>query len=327
MKGSRSFLVTLGVLATLILLGSSSGQAAVFTSGDIFAAVNLGRVQHYNAAGTLIETLNTTQGGFTTGMAFDSSGSLHVTNFSVNSISVFDNTGALQAGTCCAGSALPESITFNNAGNRIVTYVSGGVRVWDTAGVQVGATIQPGTRFDWGDLKADQATLLFTQEGGRVGTVDVSTGLLGPDFSAAVGNAFALRILSDGRVLVADNANVKLLDSLGALIGTYDVSGEDTWFSLNLNPDGTSFWSGNYGTGRLYEFSIGAGGTNLDTQTQTIDTGTGSGNLFGVAVSGEKTEGCATCGGGSTGVPEPATLILLGAGLLGLACRRHLRNL
>jgi hypothetical protein len=331
MVRSRSVMTIVGALAALVLLWSPQAQALPFNIGDIFAAVNNGNVQHYNAAGNLLETLNTGQGGFTTGMAFDASQNLHVTNFSVNSISTFNNQGVLQAGTCCAGSSLPESITINNAGNRIVTYVGGGIRVWNAAGVQQGATILPSTRADFGDLRADQTTFIFGQEGNRILTVDLNTGVAGADFSNSVINAFGMRVLADGRVLVADRDNVKLLDSNGAVVGTYDVTGENSWFALNLNPGGTSFWSGNFGSGIMYEFDIETG-THVDDFTQTINTGAAGNSFFGLAIFGERTQGCTTCDGdggdgdGSTGVPEPATVILLGAGLVGLACRKYFRK-
>jgi hypothetical protein len=329
MDRSRLNSFKLGLATALLLLWGQSAYALPFVSGDIFAAVSggggSGDVQHYNAAGVLLETLLTGKAGFNTGMAFDAFGNLHVTNLSTNSISVFNNQGVLQAGTCCPGSGNPESITFDSAGNRYVTYVNGGVGKWSPTGVQIGGTIQPGTRFDWGDLKADQKTFLFTQEGTRIGTLDVSTGLFGSDFASGLGGqAFALRVLSDGRVLLANGSSVVLLSAAGAVIGSYDVANEDSWFSLNVNPDGTSFWSGDYATGKLYEFNIQAG-THLDDFTQTIDTGTGNYRLFGIAIFGEITQGCGdNCGGG---VPEPATLLLLGSGLiLTIAVRRRARR-
>jgi len=125
-------------------------------------------------------------------------------------------------------------------------------------------------------------------------------------------------------VLVADTSAALLLSPTGTILHTYTAPGVtfSELFSLNINPDGTSFWTGDDGTGILYEFDIATGAL-----LATLNTGVGGGNLFGVSVFGEFTSGGGGVGGGGT-VPLPGALSLFGTGLgmMGLLSWRRKRK-
>jgi PEP-CTERM motif len=289
-------------------------HAAPFVIGDIFASIGAGQVQHYSAAGVLLETLNTGQGGFTTGSASDAAGNLYVTNFSVGSVSRFTGPGDPHTPSIFAPAAgvSPESILFDAAGNVYVGSVNGDndVRKFNAAGTLIDqfdvATEIRGS--DWIDLAADQRTLFYTSEGSRVLRYDVVADTQLTDFATGLpgSNAFALRLLQGGGLLVADTQSIHRLDSGGNIVQTYDDPGNNNWFALNLDPNGTSFWSGDSTTGELLRFNIATGAVE-----QTIATGA-PGTLFGVSVFGE-----ITVSQPPTGVPEPSSILL---GMLALAC-------
>ena len=304
------------VLAALTAsLACSVALAVPFAIGDIFASVNNGNVKHYSKAGLLLETLNTGFGGFTTGSAFDNAGNFYVTGFSANNVSRFTGPGDPHGPPTLFGGgySTPESIVFAGNGNVLVGSTGGGIREFTAGGVFV-KTIAAGTRIDWFDLAADQNTILFTQEGSVIKTASRSTGAVGADLTSGLSTAFALRILKDGTILVANGPNVEHLTALGALIKSYTVGGVSGFFALNLDPDGTSFVTGSFGNDTLYRFNILAGGAPL----QIIPNGTGGGNLFGVSIFGE-----VTVGNPPPGIPEPASLALLAVGVVGLAVARR----
>ncbi len=279
-KQSKNFFVMLCILLSLGL--QMQKAVAQFQIGDVFIGVANGEVQWRDASGTLIQTLNTGLGGYTTGMAFDAAGNLYVTDFSVNAISVFNNFGVLQ-GTFGSGYNIPESILFDAAGSAYVGNVGGGLNKYDATGAFLGTSYTG--RVDWIDLQADQCTMLFTGEGDNVLQHDVCTNTALPDFANGLGgNAYALRIRKNGDVLVANGINVLRLDPSGVIQQTYDVVGEDSWFALNLDADGTSFYSANFNTSNVYKIDIATGNV-----LSSFNTGTASSTVFGLAVYGEFT--------------------------------------
>jgi streptogramin lyase len=266
--------------------------ASTFSKGDVFAAVSNGLVYHYSANGTYLETLNCNFGGTTTGMAFDSAGNLYVTELSNAYITEFAGPGdphtilnRIYSGN--PGALWPESIVFDAAGNFYVGHANGSrlILKYNATGSLVAnySVAVESMGSDWIDLAADQHTVFYTSEGKSVKRFDLGNNTQLADFATGLPGsfAFALRILPDRTVLVADTQTIVRLNSTGSVIQTYNVTGENLWFSLNLDPDGQSFWSGS--TGKFYKFNIISGAVLL-----SVDTGTG-GNFAGLTVYGEIT--------------------------------------
>jgi hypothetical protein len=299
----KSGILVAGLLTGL--LAAAPAVAAPIELGDVLASVNNGQVQDYRA-GVLIQTLNTGLGGFTTGSTTDSAGNFFVTNFSVGNVTEFNSNGVFVQ-NIAAGGGNPESIVFSANGTPYVGNAAQNViHILGSASVVGPVTVGPrGT--DWIDLASNQTTLFYTSESKNIRRFDTVTGQL-PDFATNLpgSSAFALRILANGDVLAADTDRVLRLNSSGAIVQTYllGTPGLQELFSLNVNPDGKSFWTGDDGTGILREVDIATGAL-----LGTLNTGVGGGNLFGVSVYGEFQSG-----GGGVGVPGP----VVGAGLPGL---------
>lgn len=311
---------------SLAIVGSA--QAATFQVGDVMASIGSGRVAWFDKNLNLVQVLNTGLGGFTTGSAFDKNGNFYVTGFSASQVSQFDSSGNLTDATfaaCDAGSAC-ESIVFNAAGEFFVGQASGtrDILKFDATGARIDsydvATSTIGS--DWIDLAADGTTLLYTSEGQEVFSYDTTTDTQNANFANGLpgSNAFALRQIADGTVLVADRQSIVRLDAAGNVIQSYDQTGNDNWFALNVDPDGKSFWSGDFGGNILTKFDIVTGAILASLDLDLV-AGLSGVQLFGVSVFGERLVG----GGGGNGVvPIPGAIPLFLTGLAGyMATRRR----
>lgn len=294
-KHSVSFKVALvlGALTCAISLPWPGMQArqSGFQRGDIFVSLTDGLIQRYSpTSGALLQTLDTATGlgSFITGGAFDRNANFYATAFSTRTVVRFDANGNRLGEFGSGFNGRPESVIFDADGNAYVGTVDGDndIRKFDAAGNPLDrydvAVERRGS--DWIDLAADKCTLYYTSEGARIMRYDVCTKTQLADFVSNLPHsaAYAVRLLPSGGLLVADTNEILRLDATGTITQRYDAPGEDSWFAVNLDPDGTSFWSGGISTGNVYKFDIATG-------NQLTRIPTGQGGIFGVTVLGELT--------------------------------------
>ncbi len=201
--------------------------------------------------------------------------------------------GQLHFGTRENGGTLGSDMMIDSSGNVYIGEADGNrdIKKFNAAGTLLFnfnvATESRGS--DWIDLAADQTTMYYTSEGYIIKRFDVSTNTQLTDFATLPERpSYALRILSGGGVLVASSQHCYRLDSTGALVQTYAKPvGETSFlFALNLDPDGTSFWTAGYSSGNVYKIDIATGTVMLTINTK-LDGPVNT--LAGLTVYGEKT--------------------------------------
>jgi hypothetical protein len=169
---------------TILAIGSVPAFGVVIPVGDVAVAVGSGDVKVFSPTGALLEILNDgTTATYTTGMVFDSSDNLYVTNFGSgpSAVSEIGPTGTVITSTFANASLTAESILVNAAGNFLVGGPgSPSVEQFSAAGgsptVTYAVTGGNGTNgTDWTDLEADQATLLYDGEGTEILSYNLAT--------------------------------------------------------------------------------------------------------------------------------------------------------
>lgn len=317
-------LLAIALVGVTLLSGTPSARAAIpvpFHKGDVFFGLGSGKIGHFAPNGTLLDTLNTTSGSFEeTGMCFTPSLSLHTTNFQAATSSVFSAAGTLTKASFGSGYASPESCVVDSSGN----FYYGNVNAVANTLLKIspsGALLKKyspafenrGT--DWIDLAANQCTLYYTSEGSHIKRFNVCTNTQMTDFaSLPSAPCYAHRLRANGESIVACSTAVYRVSAAGAVIKAYPGAGltfngtpSTELFAANLDPDGTSFWTGDGVSGEIFRVNIATGALIKkfpSGQTSTFN---------GIAVAGELTVGqptptpAPTVAPTSTAVPVPTT--------------------
>jgi hypothetical protein len=272
--------------------GSAHAQANIpYTPGDVFVGDGLGLIPEFHPSGTLVQTLdNTTGSAEQTGMCFDAAGNLYSTNFEDDSVSKFDGAGNLLVAHYAGPfNQDPESCVFDSSGNMYVGQADGARTIlkFDSSGTLIDTlSVATGDRgSDWIDLASDQCTIYYTSEDDTVHRYDACTHTQLADFATGLpAPCFALRILANGGVLVTCLNDVVHLDSTGATIGSTTAAslGLSELFAMNLDPDGTSFWTAGFTEDKVVKADIATG----NVLSSFTFSGVGESNA-GLAVFGE----------------------------------------
>lgn len=295
----RAMLATALALTPVLSSGGRPAAASPppWVSGDVFVSVSSGSYQVYDNGGALQETINDGHGGTTTGCAFDpEQANLYTTNFDLDQVEIYSDPTHAVVNRFTTSPANNESVVFARDGSFYVSHPgsTGGIDHYNSSAT-AHTHLATGVRSDWLDLAVDQSTMFYTDESQQIHRWDVAHDVALPDFATLPAgrptNGFGLRLLppgdGTGGLLVADNNNVYRLNGAGVAVQTYNLpgAGQDGWFGLNLDPNGTSFWSGSFTHSNFARFNIATG----TLEVGPVSTGTPVNTVFGICLKGEPT--------------------------------------
>ncbi|HZY44585.1 MAG TPA: hypothetical protein VFF70_07540, partial [Anaerolineae bacterium] len=146
---------------------------------------------------------------------------------------------------------------------------------------------------DWIDLKADGRTILYTSEGPEILAYDVLSKTQKPDFASGLqAPCFAVRIRPNTEVMVACSQGVYRLSSSGGISHTYPITSLNETdpfglFALNLDSDGTSFWTAGFSSGKVYKVDIASGTVLTSFNAHPLADSMAHAYIVGLAVYGE----------------------------------------
>jgi len=242
-----------------------------------------------------------------TGVCFSPDGKVLATRFGQNTAGarLFSRHGGVLVDDFGASPGLffnsHESCVYDAAGNVYIgqagisgsTDASVPVLKFGPTGILLDSFVLPtGTRgTDWIELSADQCTLYYTSEDTAVRRYNLCTRTplaplittLTPPF------CYALRLRPNSELMVACQDAVHRVSAQGANLMTYTRQsiGETNaqgLFALNLDPDGTSFWTAGALSGMVYRVDIASGAV------LTAFASGASGGASGLAVYDELSE-------------------------------------
>ena len=273
-----------------VLVGKDNG-----TSGH--------KIRRYTTAGLFIDAwddrMPNALGDIVTGMCFAPDGDVLATRFAYPSAILFSHVGARINDEFGDPAPLSthESCVFDRDGTVYIGIAGGGgapdedvpVRKFSRYGELLDEYVLPtGTRgTDWIDLGADRCTLYYTSEDTAVRRYDLCTRTALPDLidDLTPPYCYAMRVRPNREVMVACQEAVHRIGPDGTNLHTYtrqsigetDPAG---LFAMNLDPDGTSFWTAGALSGNVYHVDIESG-------TVLASFNSGSGGVAGLAVYGD----------------------------------------
>ena len=313
----------LGVTTTAVF----SVPPQPFAQGQVFAGAAGGMIFVYSPTGTLVQVLGSGNiGGNIGGIAFDSNGNLYAANptailaNNTGTVERFgsDGSGPTTFGTGPFGNGYesnPQSVVVSPTGDVYVAQAADrqSLLKFPAAGGPASQEFFPPDDtgpMQWIELLDDNSTMLYTTAGNIVKSFDVLDNIYHPDFAMNLPGpaAFSLREAADKTVFVADGDRIVRLSQGGTVINTYRA-GTGVYHSVNLDPDGVSFWTLEDVNGTMFRINMNTGA--IITQFSTgvsLTLNAFNGFEGGLAVFGQPQSGGADVQVTMSASPSPATL-------------------